>query len=174
MAVFEISVNGQLRFAGEEVSAITLATDHGGSGAAERVCLHVGIGEAGDYEVQYLGRDLRPGDEISIKVFASDKDLTDPSPAPDLCSFCGNEKYEIAGLVAGTKVAICNGCIQAFHGAITEGAALPLGAWIRDRSDIRCSFCHRSPPEIPGLVGRNGSAICPECLHASMDLISGA
>jgi len=174
MAVFEISVNGQLRFAGEEVSAITLAADSVAEGAVERVYLHVGIGEVGDCEVQYLSGDLRPGDEISIRVLANNEEPTDPSRLLESCSFCGKDKFDIASLVAGPEVAICDGCIRAFHAVIAQGAALPPGASIQDRSNGQCNFCHKCPPEVPGLLVRNMAAICPECLRACTDLTRGS
>jgi len=174
MAAFEISVNGQLRFVGEEVSAITLAADSVADGAVERVYLHVGIGEVGDCEVQYLGGDLRPGDEISIRVLASNEEPTDPSRPPESCNFCGSDKFNVGSLVGGRQVAICDGCIRAFRAVIALGAALPIGASIQDRSDGHCNFCHKSPPEVPGLLVRNMAAICPECLHACTDLTGGS
>jgi hypothetical protein len=173
MAAFEIRVNGQHRFVGEPVGAITLAADSVAAGRTERVYLHVGIGEGGEYEVQYLGGDLRPGDEILIKVLADNEELTDPSRPPDSCSFCGADKYDIESLVGGRQIAICGSCIRAFHGVIALGGVLPLGASIQDRVDGQCNFCHKSPPEVPGLLVRNTAAICPECLHACMDLSQG-
>src|SRR5262249_8799272 len=170
MAAFEIRVNGQHRFIGEQVGAITLSADSVADGATERVYLHVGIGEAGEYDVQYLGGDLRPGDEISIKIVADHDELTDPSRGPDSCSFCGLNKFDIESLVAGPQVAICDGCIQAFHAVIAKGAPLPLEASIQEGVDAQCNFCHKSPPEVPGLLVRNASAICPECLHVCVDL----
>jgi len=170
MAVFEISVNGEHRFAGEWISAVTLSSNCLADGKTERVYLHIGIGEAGEYEVQYLGGDLRPGDEISIKVLADVDDLTDPSPFPESCSFCGASKWDIGSLVTGRRVAICERCAQAFYATIAQGAGLPLGASIQDRPEGQCNFCHKSPPEVPGLLVRNTAAICPECLHTCMDL----
>jgi hypothetical protein len=170
MAVFEISVNGKLRFVGEEISAITLSSNCLVFGKTERVYLHVGIGEAGDYEVQYLGGDLQPGDEVSIKVLANVDYLTDPNPPPEACSFCGTSRWDVGSLVAGRRVAICERCTQAFHSAIVKGAALHQGATIQDSHEGQCDFCQKSPPEMPGLVVRNATAICPECLHVCMDL----
>jgi hypothetical protein len=170
MAVFEISVNGQHRFVGEQISAITLSSNCLADGETEKVYLHIGIGEAGDYEVQYLGGDLRPGDEISIKLLASAEDLTDPYPSPESCSFCGTGRCGVQSLLAGRHVAICDRCRLAFHAAIVKRATLPLGASIQDRPDRQCNFCEKSPPEVPALLVRNNAAICPECLHVCMDL----
>jgi hypothetical protein len=65
MATFEISVNGERRFMGNDVTAITVVSDWVERRLADRVSVHVGVGGPGEREVQYLGSDLRPGDEIS-------------------------------------------------------------------------------------------------------------
>jgi hypothetical protein len=174
VAAFEISVNGKRRFVGEDVRAITLAADSVTNRGVEKVYLHVGVGEAGEWEVQYLGRDLRPGDEISIRVLADCESPTDTGWPPQSCSFCGNNRRRIISLVAGPEAAICDGCIADFHAFITHGAALPAGASIHGGGESHCGFCHKAPPEVPGLLARNGAAICPECLHACMDLLGAS
>ena len=73
MATFEILVNGERRFVGEDVTAITLAADWVSRREAERVSLHVGVGEPDERQVHYLGADLVPGDEISIRVLSDEE-----------------------------------------------------------------------------------------------------
>jgi hypothetical protein len=170
MAAFEISVNGERRFVGEDVKAITLVADWVARRVRERVSVHVGVGEPGDAEVQYLGADLRPGDEISIRVLAEDDDRLNMSATLESCSFCGGDKFLIGSLVAGTQAAICDSCLSAFHAVITQSAALPIGASIQEQGDARCGFCQKGPPEVAGLLVRNAAALCPECLHACLDL----
>jgi len=174
MAAFEISVNGKPRFVEEDVKAITIVADRVPDltlgGEIEKVYLHVGIGEAGEY--QYLGGDLRPGDEISIRVLTDDEIPTGTTSFPTSCSFCGSDHFHISSLTGGPQVAICDGCLQVFHAVIIQGARLPLGASIRDQGPDQCDFCHKAPPEVPGLLVRNSAAICPECLRACLDLIT--
>jgi len=167
MAAFEISVNGERRFVGDYVKAITLVADWVAHRQGERISVHVGVREP-DVEVQYLGADLRPGDEISIRVLAEDDRTL--SGAPVSCSFCGSDNYHIGSLVAGPQVAICDICLYAFHAVITQNAALPFGASIQHHGDARCGFCQKAPPEVAGLLMRNAAALCPECLRACMDL----
>jgi hypothetical protein len=170
MAIFEISVNGERRFAGEGVKAVTLFSDPVARRQADRVSLHVGVGGQGEREVQYLGSDLHPGDEIVIRL------LEDEAPRGDAfesCSFCGEGVYEVASLVAGTRIAICSSCMRSFDGVVTAGAPLPAGASIRQEGDRRCGFCRRGVPEVPALLARNEAAICPECLHACVDMTKG-
>jgi hypothetical protein len=170
MAAFEISVNGERRFVGADVKAITLASDWVARRQGERVSVHVGVGERGDVEVQYLGADLRPGDEVSIRVLAEDEYQPDVSELLESCSFCGSDRYHIGSLVAGPQVAICDSCLVAFHAVITHSAALPIGASIQEHGDARCGFCQKASPDVAGLLVRNAAALCPECLRACIDM----
>src|SRR5215510_4977356 len=171
MAAFEISVNGQRRFVGAEVTAITLAADWVARRRADRVSLHVGLGEPGARVVQYLGADLTPGDEISIRVLSDADSEAAADTAPQSCSFCGSDVHQIRSLVAGPQVAICDSCLASFDGVIARGAALPMGASIQDHEgEARCGFCHKGPPEVVGLLVRNSAALCPECLRACVDM----
>jgi hypothetical protein len=172
MAAFEISVNGERRFVGDDVKAITLVSDWVANRQGERISVHVGVGEPGDVEVQYLGADLRPGDEISIRVLAEDDEYLDANKGPESCSFCGSDNYQIESLVAGSQVAICDVCISAFHSVIAHNAPLPIGASIQEQGDASCGFCQKAPPEVAGLFVRNAAALCPECLRACLDLLT--
>jgi hypothetical protein len=170
MASFEISVNGELRFADEDIRAITVVSDPLSSRNLERIYVHFGVGEAGENQVQHLGGDLQPGDELSIRVLAGEGRVQ-PGFSLEICNFCGNSKRDIRSCVAGPQVAICEGCVQVFHSVITEGGPLPVGSAIVDHGERRCSFCLKSPPEIAGLLARNNAAICPECLRVCADLV---
>jgi len=171
MAAFEISVNGERRFVGDDVTAITLAADWVARRRADRVSLHVGLGDAGNRLVQYLGADLGPGDEISIRVLSDAECEAADDTAPRDCSFCGSDVHQIRSLVAGPQVAICDSCLASFDAVLTRGSALPVGASIQDEgSTARCGFCQKGPPEVPGLIVRNAAALCPECLRACVDL----
>jgi hypothetical protein len=166
MASFEIKVNGGLRFVEEEIRAITLVADQVSMGRMEQIYLHVGVGEAG--LKQYLAGDLHPGDEITIRVLAENEPSAASSGFPDSCTFCETNFHAVDALVAGQGLAICNRCVQAFRSAIISATPLP------DRASIvnggLCGFCGKSTPEIPGLIIRGGSAICPSCLHTCADL----
>jgi hypothetical protein len=172
MVYFEISVTGERRFVGDDVTAITLAAEWVARRKADRVSLHVGLGESGARQVQYLGADLGAGDEISIRVLTDVEPDAVESEAPDSCSFCGSSVYDIRSLVAGPRVAICDACLTSFGAVILQGAALPVGASIRVQGDASCGFCQRSPPEVAALLVRNAAAVCPECLRACVDMAS--
>ena len=170
MATFEISVNGERRFVGDDVKAITIVSDWISRKQLERVSVHVGVGGPGRREVQHLGSDLHPGDEISIRVLEDDEFVA--SEAPEACSFCAQEMHHVRSLVAGRQVAICDGCVASFDAVVTTGAVLPLGASIRQDGDEQCGFCLKGPTETAGLFARNEAAICPESLRVCADIRS--
>ncbi len=131
--------------------------------------MHVGVGGAGEREVQYLGSDLGPGDEISIRVL-TDEAKADTDDAPRGCSFCASEIHHVQSLVSGPQTAICETCLAAIDAVMRRGAPLPLGAFIRQDEDRRCGFCLKGPPEVAGLIVRNDAAVCPECLRGLVDV----
>jgi hypothetical protein len=170
MATFEIRVNGERRFAGSEVTAITLSIDPLSPPKRERISVIVGVGDPLEPEVQYLGSDLLPGDEIAIQVLPDSDRPVDDGEASDCCSFCGGGVYLVRSLVAGPRVAICDSCLASFEAALRGSAPLPVGASIQDRGEALCGFCLRTPPEVAGLLVRNMAAVCPECLRACADI----
>jgi hypothetical protein len=170
MATFEIRVNGERRFSGREVTAITLAVDPLSPPKRERISVIVGVGDPLDPEVQYLGSDLVPGDELSISVLEDEERPDDAGEAPDCCSFCGGGVHLLRSLVAGPQVAICDSCLESFEAALRGSAPLPVGASMQDGGEALCGFCLRKPPEVAGLLVRNMAAVCPECLRACVDI----
>jgi hypothetical protein len=174
MAAFEILVNGERRFIGEDVTAITLAADWVSRREGDRVSLHVGVGGPEERRVQYLGADLLPGDEVAIRVLSDEESWATSDQSPELCSYCGSDFHCVRSLVAGPQVAICDSCLTLFHAVVANGAPLPVGASIHERNDVRCGFCQKSPPEVAGLLMRNAAAICPECLRACAEMSGGS
>ena len=173
MAAFEILVNGERRFVGEDVTAITLAADSVARRNAERVSLHVGVGEPEDRQVHYLGADLGPGDKITIRVMPNDEVSDSSDDAPDRCSFCGSGIHSVRSLVAGPQVAMCDSCVAVFHGVLSRGDPLPIGAAIQEHGEASCGFCSKMLPDVPGLLVRNAAAVCPECLRTCVEITTG-
>jgi hypothetical protein len=166
---FEVRVNGEERFRGDNVTAVTLVSDRVARRGYNRVSLHVGEGEQGEREVHHLGADLAAGDEITIRLLDDDQARAAMS-APEACSFCARDIHHFQSLVAGSSVAICDTCISSFHAVVKEGAPLPVGASIQEAGDAGCGFCGKTRPTVAGLLVRNGAAICPECLRVCADL----
>ena len=77
------------------------------------------------------------------------------------CSFCGRAQPQVAKLIAGPNVYICDGCV---HLARTW-APLPYPG----RS---CSFCGRWAPREHRVTGQGAVAICDECLDLCDEIIA--
>ncbi len=171
MAVFEIKVNGQERFRGDEVTAITIVSDLISRRDEDRIAMHIGTGGPGERETHHLAADLAVGDEITIRVLGDDGLREGEYPAPDRCSFCGSPSHAVRSLVAERQKAICESCLSSFSAFVLGGAALPVGARLQENSgELTCAFCEKAPPEVPALLVRNDAAICPGCLRSCVDV----
>ena len=171
MAVFEIKVNREFRFRGDDVTAITVVSDLVGKAQVERIAMHVGAGGPGERTIHHLAADLVPGDEITIRVVEDSEFDGLASPAPKGCSFCGSPSHDVHSLVTTKHQAICDACLSSFSAVVLRGAALPVGASLRETTGApSCAFCDKAPPDVPAVLVRNDAAICPACLRSCVDL----
>lgn len=161
---FQITINGEPYFDPDDITALTLVLEEIWRRDEERISLHASGGED---SMQWLASNLKVGDEIVIKIVDGSRDA---DQIPDACSFCGRKSQEVESLIGGKKIAICGDCVAGFSQAITSQKQLPIGAAIHDEPSWACGFCGNGPEAIPGLIVRNGAAICPECLHACSDI----
>lgn len=169
MTYFEITVNGERRFLDDDVRAITLVTERLARRNVDRVSLHVGTGPLEDAELSYFGADLKPGDEISIKILV-DVELDFPS-GREQCSFCDEEGLMIS-LAGFSEAAICKACVHVFSAALLTGSSLPWRAKLRNSGDDLCAFCRASAGDAGGLIVQDRIGLCAECLKACAELMS--
>ena len=164
MVTFQISINGKPYCESDDITTVTMVAEEIRRDAC-RISLHAGGSET---SLQWLAADLKAGDEIVIRVVEFEEpEFTGPSG----CSFCGREIHEVLRLIQGRSAAICDACIRGFSAAVKNGTELPLGASLRDEPEWVCGFCGNQPGNIPGVVVRNGAALCPECLRACSDVL---
>jgi len=167
MVAFQISINGKLYCESQDITALTMVAEEIQRRRGSRISLHV----AGEGPLQWLAANLGAGDEIVVRIVdAAEQEDADPVG----CSFCGRDVHDVSNLVLGhsaATTAICAPCIAGFSKAVKSGTALPLGAAIRDEPEWVCGFCSNQPGSIPGVVVRNGAAVCPECLRACADIL---
>jgi hypothetical protein len=75
---------------------------------------------------------------------------------PDMaCTFCERPPSQVAKLVAGPTVFICDTCVERAERVTFDVA--PKG------SRARCSFCGERPQQGP-LVGAHQAWVCPNCV----------
>ena len=77
------------------------------------------------------------------------------------CSFCDRAQQQVAKLIAGPNVYICNGCVR-----LARGWA-PLAYPGRT-----CSFCGKWAPREGRVTGHGTVAICDQCLDLCDEIIA--
>jgi hypothetical protein len=88
-----------------------------------------------------------------------------------VCTFCGRPPGEVAKLIAGPDVYICDACVglaeTTFAGVSHQGALV-----MSRRTAARCSFCgrFRKRAERP-LVAGPSSNVCGECLRLCRQIL---
>lgn len=92
--------------------------------------------------------------------------------APDaVCTFCGRPPSEVAKLVAGPAVYICDACVSMGERAVsgrTTAAGMTMAAM-----RTRCSFCWRPRTAERPIAERNGVRVCQSCLGLCRSLLEG-
>lgn len=94
------------------------------------------------------------------------------------CSFCGLPEDEVAKLIAGPGVFICDECVALAHRAAdgtgpveTLRTRLDL---VSKESKLKCSFCGRSGAKAGTMVAGQGLCICDDCLKLCDDVLAAA
>ncbi len=105
------------------------------------------------------------------------------------CSFCGRSRKEVAKLIAGPGVYICDRCVRR---ATRLSVEAPGEGWAEGPlrmeapgSEARCSFCGKQAARHGALlvtsgreaapggkVGQDGPRICDECLDLCLEILA--
>jgi hypothetical protein len=166
MAAFEITINGKPYCQDEDISVVTIVAEPRPAG--DRISIHA----RSDLQerLEWLGPHLKVGDEIAIRIVETPEPV---DAGPTACGFCGRDAFvEVSRLVEGDTSAICDLCVSTFSAAVRGLRDLPPEATLRNDPDCACSFCHKRPDDIPGVVCCRSAAICAECLRACADLMA--
>jgi hypothetical protein len=85
-----------------------------------------------------------------------------------VCSYCGHPPSEVAKLIAGPEVYICDACVLAATRSLAEGGrgAAPFARARGTRA--RCAFCGRRDPE---LASAAQGSVCRECLRLCREIL---
>ena len=89
------------------------------------------------------------------------------------CSFCNKKQFDVAKLIAGPAVFICNECVDDCSTALAKRE--PTGRItmiIINAAEAKCSFCGRGPTEVSGIVGVPTARICDQCIKICRDILS--
>ena len=84
------------------------------------------------------------------------------------CSFCGRSGIDVASLVAGPGVYICERCTndasQLAGPSGGEPADTPITLVTADQHHATCSFCGKKRKDVEHLAASQTAAICSQCL----------
>jgi ATP-dependent protease Clp ATPase subunit len=90
---------------------------------------------------------------------------------PDaVCTWCGRPPKEVAKLIAGPRVYICDACMAAAEKAAAGRRAGGLELVTRSAT-ARCSFCSRRPKTPRALVTAAAANVCTECLKTCREIL---
>lgn len=132
--------------------------------------------ESGESEhVEWFHQGLAVGDEIMIRIIeASVCDEPDEKEVRKIqCSFCEKKQYDVAKLIAGPSVYICNECIGSCTDALATGESTGKITMIIDKTaEERCSFCGKKPMEVVRIVGGPAARICNECIKICHEILA--
>ena len=85
------------------------------------------------------------------------------TPRDATCTFCGRSPSEVAKLIAGPDVYICDGCVSMGEHTVaggTKNSVMSLAAQRR-----RCSFCGEPRTPERAIAERAGARVCRACLE---------
>ncbi len=89
---------------------------------------------------------------------------------PDaVCSWCGRPPGEVAKLIAGPGIYMCDACVEAAERTLRAQAGGDLSRGTRAARD-RCRFCRKRGNEQRSLV-RGPHNICSDCLRICREIL---
>ncbi|WP_219472216.1 ClpX C4-type zinc finger protein [Nonomuraea rhizosphaerae] len=93
--------------------------------------------------------------------------------ADPACTFCGSGKAQVARLVAGPGVFICDGCVRLAGEVVREPrSAMAHLALVPAGSDLACSFCGKTAAEVATVVAGPGVRICDQCVRLCDEIVT--
>jgi hypothetical protein len=94
---------------------------------------------------------------------------------PDaVCTWCSRPPAEVARLIAGPHVYICDSCVDAAEQVAAGGSSTEAFGRTSARAAAgRCAFCsQRGGPDRPVVTGTGGH-VCVECLRTCREILGG-
>lgn len=114
----------------------------------------------------------REGDGLAARILTEHRVVYDGlrgrvDRAALACSFCGRSGLDVARLIAGPGVYVCEHCIAEASRLADQGASPTPQATLRVVADdpaATCSFCDTHRPQGDRLIAGPGVLICTACL----------
>ena len=87
-----------------------------------------------------------------------------------VCTYCGLPPSEVAKLIAGPNVYICDACVARAEKAVNAGA--DRGPVVASKSlTARCAFCRKRRSAARPLIAQPAGNICGECLRVCRQIL---
>src|SRR5438128_3061209 len=87
-----------------------------------------------------------------------------------ICTFCDRPSDEVAKLIAGPNVYICDACIGAAE-RVLRGGTGPRVTVAAVTSKQRCSFCSKRVSDRRPVVAGDVASICSECVRICREIL---
>jgi hypothetical protein len=112
------------------------------------------------------------------------RDRARPDPGLLRCTFCGKNQKQVAKLIAGPSVYICDGCVDLAKVVLSDGEPVTteiaeLTAGPQGEPRTQCSFCGKRRDQVAGLIvssvqteRKAPATICTECLDLCIEIIA--
>jgi hypothetical protein len=92
------------------------------------------------------------------------------------CTFCGATKTDVAHLIAGPGIFICDACVRLARQVIQEADQQNQSRTYLDplpaTSTLGCSFCDKAANQAHRLVAGPGVRICDQCLEFCAEVLA--
>jgi hypothetical protein len=92
-----------------------------------------------------------------------------------ICTFCRRPQGEVAKLIAGPKVYICDICVATAEQSMTPSPAPALPGSLapaKEGSKARCSFCRKGRTADRSLFTGSAGNLCGECLSVCRQILT--
>jgi len=102
--------------------------------------------------------------------------IAHPRNAPQnlVCTFCQRPAADVAKLIAGPDVFICDGCttraLEHFEAGSPAAAGEPT-TFAGQGAKPRCSFCRKASTATRPLAGSADASICKQCAGACRQIL---
>ncbi|HEV8629539.1 MAG TPA: ClpX C4-type zinc finger protein [Thermoanaerobaculia bacterium] len=89
-----------------------------------------------------------------------------------VCTFCGLPPAEVAKLIAGPDVYICDACVAAAEAALAGNGATAGLALAGNRARAKCSFCSKRQATGRRVAVAPSAAVCADCVAVCRQILA--
>lgn len=93
---------------------------------------------------------------------------------PDaVCTWCGRPPAEVAKLIAGPHVYVCDACVAAAERTLRTRPSVPFRGVTKKSVTARCAFCSKRAGKDGPLATSARGHICAGCLRLCREILDG-